>query len=63
MSMHIVINIACDLDTNKYIAMTANRNFQSMTKSTFEPFDLKIYAINKSLRLPMCGKVLIGEGG
>lgn len=55
-SYHIVLNMSTDLATNKYIAEVAGLNYQSKHK-TDSPFDLAIYGYNKSLRLPMCGKI------
>ena len=63
LSYHIVINVACDLQTNVQLARTANSNFKSITHSKFAPFDVQIYALNKSLRLPLCGKVVSHENG
>ena len=56
MSYHIVLNVSTDLETNKHIAEVAGMNFSRKTK-TESPFDLAVYAYNKSLRLPMCGKI------
>ena len=55
-SYHIVLNISTDLNTNKHIAEVAGLNFSRKCKAE-SPFDLAVYAHNKSLRLPRCGKI------
>ena len=60
-SYHIVLNISADIATNMYIAQITKLNYNRTVKKhplpPNEGFDTSIYARNKSLRLPNCGKV------
>ena len=60
----MTLNIACDMQTNRYIAQIAELNLRgSLSKgnhqldSESDIFDTAVYSQNKSLRLPMCGKI------
>jgi len=63
-SFHIVLTISCDRSTNRYVAQIAELNLRSALKRNYpdlkvdsEIFDLAVYAPNRSLRLPFCGKI------
>ena len=67
-SFHVTLNIACDLQMNRYIAQMAELNMRSSLSQKYpgewkneerdsDIFDTAVYAVNKSLRLPMCGKI------
>jgi hypothetical protein len=63
-SFHVVVDISCDRNTNRYVAQIAELNLRSVLKNTNpelkienEIFDLAVYGLNRSLRLPFCGKI------
>lgn len=63
-SYHITVDISCDFATNKYIAQIAEVNIKRFIKQEYptlklegDIFDIAVYSLKKSLRLPNCGKI------
>ena len=50
MSYHVVVDVKCNFDTNRFIAKLINARVGNVC-------DCKVYAQNKSLRLPNCVKI------
>lgn len=63
-SFHITLDISCDFAVNRYIAQIAEINLKRYIGQTYpdyvnegQIFDVSVYALKKSLRLPFCGKI------